>query len=384
MSMFSIIVPVFHGTQYIDDLIRQSEECCRRLAHEDSVELVLVNDDPLEVLSKDLESDLIRIITLDTDINRGIHGARVRGLEVCTGDYVLFLDQDDRIAPGYFSSQRECIGHYDGVVCQVIHEKKRYYNTDRPFEQIMTKEYMMMNGCPVVSPGQVMLRKEAIPDIWKKEILTKNGADDFLLWLCMVSLGSTFALNEKILFEHIVQYENASWNSYNMMCSETEMMHILKEKHLFSGEDIVKLEQMLQNIHKKRLTNLDKFRKLFYILKDLTMVEESDNRIGTYLEKKNIREIAVYGIGYLGKYLLKILEKSRVKIRYIIDQNAAYLDADYPIVTLEDELEEVDAVIITLVQEEGEVAEQLKEKLKTKVFVIRELVSELEEEGTIW
>lgn len=373
MSTFSVIVPVYHGTQYIEGIIKQAEENAKKLGEEAQLELLFINDDPLESLPQGLGSDLVSVVTLDTDVNRGIHGARVRGLELCRGEYVLFLDQDDKIAPDYLYSQIRCIGDHAGVVCQVIHEKKRYYNAEYPFEKMMTKEYMLSKGSPIVSPGQVLLRKEAISATWKKEIMTYNGADDFLLWLCMAAEGKSFALNSEILFEHVAQYDNASWNSYNMMRSEAEMTEISMRSGLFSVEDTAKLENMLRNIQKKRLDNLDKFRKMFYTLKDLSMAEADGNGVSGFLERKKLCNVAVYGGGYLGKYLLKKLERSRVKVRYIIDQNAAYLDLGYPAYTIEDKLEDVDAVIVTLVQNEQDVISRLKLKLRADVFTIKEL-----------
>lgn len=384
MSVFSIIVPVYHGTQYMEGIVRQAEENAERLGGEDSVELLFVNDDPLEPLPQDLNSDLISVNVLNTDINRGIHGARVRGLEWCEGEYVLFLDQDDIIAPDYLRSQVKCIGGHSAVVCQVIHERKRYYNAEYPFEKMMTKEYMLSQGSPIVSPGQVLLRKGEIPDIWKKEIMTYNGADDFLLWLYMAAERRTFALNNEILFEHVVQYGNASWDSYNMLCSETEMTERVIKSGLFSAEDTEVLKNMLRNIQKRRLDNLDKFRKMFYALKDLSMAGLDGNGVSKFLEQKNFYNVAVYGGGYLGKYLLKELRKSKVEVRYIIDQNAAYLDLGYPAYTIEDELEDVDAVIVTLVQNEQDVIGRLKKKLGADILSIKELAYGLGEGGAVW
>ncbi|MCI8505912.1 MAG: glycosyltransferase family 2 protein [Lachnospiraceae bacterium] len=382
MNTISIIVPIFRGSYYIDGLIRQAESCSEKLSCGGRLELVFVNDDPSERLPESYHSTLIDIKILNTDINRGIHGARVRGLEACLGEYVLFLDQDDRIAPTYFSSQMECMENHDCAVCQLLHEKKRYYNTEYPFKKMMTKEYMLEKGSPIISPGQVLLRKKAIPEIWRKEILVNNGADDFFLWLCMAASGSSFALNEEILFEHMVRYDNTSWNSYRMLRSEEEMVYLLKKNRLFSEEEAGKLEKMLRDIQRKRQENLDKFRKMFYVLKDLSMAEEND--LEHCLEKKGLYNIALYGGGYLGKYILKKLEKGRIKIHYIIDQNAAFLELGYPAFTLEEELEEVDAVIVTLVQKEEAVINGLKKKLRAVIVTVRELATELGQEEIIW
>ncbi len=358
-------------------VINQIEECKRKLPKEDQVELIFVNDDPQEALPTGFISELISVAVLQTDRNRGIHGARVRGLEACTGDYVLFLDQDDRVHPDYLLSQIKNIGDHDGIVCQVIHEKKLYYNAKVPFHEIMNKNYMFENGSPVISPGQVLLRRKSIPVLWQTYILKHNGADDFFLWLCMLAEGKTFALNEQVLFEHIVKYDNASLNSYNMMCSEEEAVHILQKNNIFPDDDRISLEMMLPKIRKRMLNNLDKFRKMFYVLDDWTASEEHGQLLEAYLADHEIQNLAVYGYGPLGKRLVRQLSGSNIHIKYIIDQNAAFLETECPAYTLEDDLEDVDAVIVSLVQDEMVIAGAIRRKLSAKVLMISNIVSEI-------
>lgn len=374
MSFISVVVPTFHGKQYMKGIIDQIEACKRKLSREDQVELIFVNDDPQEALPADLSSEFIQIIILQTDRNRGIHGARVRGLETCSGDYVLFLDQDDQVHQDYLFSQLEKIGSHDGIVCQVIHEKKLYYNAKVPFHEVMSKQYMFQNGSPIISPGQVLLRRTSIPVLWTTHIMKYNGADDFLLWLCMLLEGKTFALNEQVLFEHVVSYENASLNSYHMMCSEEEAVHILQENYKFSEDDRILFENMLPKMRKRMLNNLDKFRKMFYVLDDWTASEENGGSLETYLTNQGIRRLAVYGYGPLGKRLLRQLDGSGICVSYLIDQNAAFLNAECPACMLEDDLEDVDAVIISLVQNEASIAEAIRKKLSARILTIGEIV----------
>ncbi|MCI9006833.1 MAG: glycosyltransferase family 2 protein [Lachnospiraceae bacterium] len=381
MSFISIIVPIFHGKQYMKDVVNQIEECKRKLSKEDRIELIFVNDDPQEAIPTGFFSELISVVVLQTDCNRGIHGARVRGLENSIGKYVLFLDQDDQIAPDYFLSQMQCIGDNDGVVCQVIHEKKRFYNNITPFHKIMNKEYLFRNGSPVISPGQVLLRRDSIPVLWKTCIIQNNGADDFFLWLCMLAEGRNFVLNEQILFEHVVKYHSASLNSYQMMCSEEEVVHVLLDHHVFSDEDNTQLEKMLQRIRKKTLDNLDKFRKMFYVLDDWSMSEEEGDMLENYLVNQEIHCLAVYGFGPLGKRFIRKLRYSKIQVKYIIDQNAAFLETEYPTCMLEDDLEEVDAVIITLVQSEKEIAKRIRERTSAKIFMIGEIIESIIKEA---
>ena len=93
----TIIVPVYNGSQYLDQSVRS----VFRQTY-DSIELITVNDgskdDSLQVLER-LQAECpptveMRIISQD---NAGICAARNRALDSATGDYVLFMDQDDRM-----------------------------------------------------------------------------------------------------------------------------------------------------------------------------------------------------------------------------------------------------------------------------------------------
>ena len=135
-----------------------------------------------------------------------MQGARLKGLKRCHGEYVLFLDQDDLIRPGYFYSQLMAIGDNDAAICRAVHDNEMWYSGENIFEKVVSKEYMLGMQCgwnPIASPGQVLLRKESIPDIWMDNILKHRGGDDWLLWLCMLSEECTFSLNQEIGRAHV-------------------------------------------------------------------------------------------------------------------------------------------------------------------------------------
>ena len=386
MNTISVIVPIFHGKQYISSLFHQVEEAQRPIEQNWKIQIIFVNDAPDDfIASEGLGSEAV--LVLNTDQNRGVHGARVWGLEHAKGEFVLFLDQDDQIKPEYFVSQLAKIGDSDAVVCQVIHENKLFYNTDYPFEHAVSKEFMLQSGCPIISPGQVLLRKAAISDVWKKNIMKNNGADDFLLWLCMAGEGKSFALNENVVFTHTVHYGNASWDSVRMLASEEELGQILKREKIFDKEDEKLLEQMLQRIYRERLKKLDKFRKMFYLLSDWQMIKENGGSITRPLREQGIRTVAVYGMGRMGRLLIKELEHAGIRIAYLIDKNAKYIETEYKAYTLEDELqklEPVDAVLLSLVQEEQAISDEIKRRMEVRVLTIGRLIQETGEKGKIW
>ncbi len=138
-NVISIIVPLYYGNQYIPRLIHEVEVCKKKAGSLVKVELILSNDAPDSKIEANFSSDIIDILILNTTENRGIQGARVRGLKAASGDYIVFLDQDDILRPDYIRSQLFHIGDADAVVCRCIHEAKQFYNADMRLEEVITK-----------------------------------------------------------------------------------------------------------------------------------------------------------------------------------------------------------------------------------------------------
>jgi len=379
MRRVSIIVPVYYGEKYIQSLIHQAEECRKCIKDRLEIELILVNDAPDDPLDEQYQSEWIDIAVLNTDVNQGVQSARIRGIEYCKGSYILLLDQDDKIAPEYLKSQMESIGDCDAVVCRVIHEEKPFYNLTRPFKEIICKEYMFQEGDSIISPGQVLMRKEAVSDIWKTNILKNNGADDWMLWLCMINEGKSFALNDEILFEHVVDGNNASLRTLDMHRSELEVLEIIRKSQMFSEEDIRILEETVRNIEEKRLFLMGKFQRISFVYDAWVSLRNCGIHISKYLRQRGYRSIAVYGVTSLGKRLYEELAMDKFEVSYFIDINAPFLYEQIPVYSPEEELRQVDAVVISLVQDEQQITDMLQMKLSADIWKMAELMKKIKE-----
>ena len=95
----SVITPYYQGREYLDRYCGMMEQNRSRLEPGDELEVLLINDSPWEkvVLPGGERFSWIRI--LENEKNRGIHASRVAGLACALGESVLFLDQDDELAP---------------------------------------------------------------------------------------------------------------------------------------------------------------------------------------------------------------------------------------------------------------------------------------------
>lgn len=374
----SVIVPIYHGGKYIQGLITQIEEGAEGIP-DYKVELILVNDDPAEPISDTFVSDMIDIKVINTDINRGTHGARVRGLSICKGEFVLFLDQDDKLYKDFLVKQLAAIGNADAVVCNVLHDGHMYYDVDRPLCKAITYESMLFEQCMIISPGQVLIRTAAIPDVWKKNIMHTAGADDWLLWICMLRAGKVLAANNEVLFEHRIHYSNASIDSTKMAESEEEVVSILERNGVLGEEELIKIKSAVSRVQLKRLRDNEKCKKMFRVLSDWMTVREQGILVADYLIEMRMHSVLIYGYGHFGRHLLAELQKSDIEVKGIIDRNAHYIDTDTMVRTLEDDIEAADAVIIAILKNENSdmIEKNIMRRIDARVFWITDIISEL-------
>jgi undecaprenyl-phosphate 4-deoxy-4-formamido-L-arabinose transferase len=95
MRRISVVVPVYNGAETLPKLIEQLD---KHLRPQNSLELILVNDGSTRDNSDEVcevaaqQNDWIVYIELST--NFGEHNAVMAGLNHCTGDYVVIMDDD--------------------------------------------------------------------------------------------------------------------------------------------------------------------------------------------------------------------------------------------------------------------------------------------------
>lgn len=376
MRRISIIVPVYYGRKYMEGMIRQVEDCRGRLEQEDYVELLFVNDAPDDPLPVKWESKEIHVEVMNTDCNVGIQGARIKGLKKCCGEYVQFLDQDDFIKVEYLKSQLSAIGTNDAVICRAIHAGKMWYSGENIFEKTISKEYMLgmqWGWNPIASPGQVLLKKNAIPERWTKNILRNRGGDDWLLWLYMISEGCSFALNQDVLYEHVVHKGNFSNHIVEMLQSEQEVVRIACAEKLFSDNDLLMLMDGFFKRNIMRGKEHASLKKKWDVLDKWMLLKENGIKFSEHLLGMGICRVAVYGCTVLGQCLYDEI-KTDVQVQYFIDRNADRMKKKIPVYSLKSDLPEVDCVIITLIDEAEKVQREVAELLHVKVIVLKDWI----------
>lgn len=257
MYNISVIVPFYKGNKYLTGLKQSLENAC--INYEGKVEVIMVNDSPEEKIEKKLiQSEKYSLVIVKHDINYGIHKARVTGIGKAKGEYILLLDQDDKIKSEFFEEMSAALDNNKSIA--FVYANGKFEDANGKSKLILNsygKVYGAENyhtylkvGNLLASPGQCLIRKSAIPKEWTEHIMQSNCADDFLLWILILKNQKAKYVN-KLLYEHITTGENTSGNKLVGYTSDLEVCGILYDLNLLSKEE-------LNNFRKRCVSNYNK------------------------------------------------------------------------------------------------------------------------------
>lgn len=115
LPLISVIVPIYKVEEYLD-------RCIKSLAEQTyyKLEIILVDDGSPDNCPKKCEewSRKERRIKVIHKQNGGLADARNVGLEVATGEYILFVDSDDWVSPDYVAGLYQAAYSTDSDICE--------------------------------------------------------------------------------------------------------------------------------------------------------------------------------------------------------------------------------------------------------------------------
>ncbi len=392
----SLIVTLYQGNRYLPYLLQIAEVNFINMKKQMGVdcELIFVNDEPGNKLPvKGGVRTWGEVIVCNLEENQGIHGARQSGAKLARGSYLIFLDQDDKISEDYFVSQRRKIGNCEAVVCNGYLTKRdkdvksHIYKSLEELEKVTDLENYLSQENQIVSPGQVLLNKSAIPEIWLTRTMKSNGADDFLLWMLMLFEGKKFTINMEHLYVHVGHEGNVSNQSAIIDKSIKEAVSIMKEYAQLFGIQITQLEEVELWRKRKEEREKEKSAKEKYIhelLDRWAYLESRGISFVEFFQSRGMEQLVIYGFGCIGERVFRELGSVGINVICGIDQRAdRMIVKDLPIVKLDDKiaqeyLQQTEAVVVTAAFGSQEIRQTLEMKFKDiKVYLFEEIIQEL-------
>ncbi len=368
----SVIIPLYHGKIYIPNLLAMLSR--NRESFDGDVEVIFVNDDGEQInLSNDIPDNL-SVQLLQNPTNMGIHGSRIKGLLAAKGEYVLFLDQDDIISDRYLASQVAAIQDADMVVSDGICMGRPIYGDVYSHEQLLNIDIFKKIGNIIVSPGHVLIKKNSIPTEWINDVCSYNGADDYYLWLLMLSKGRKIRINRQKLYLHTHTGNNTSLNCEEMIKSLGEIREKLIRYDIMDEDESVEWIELATAYLKAKEV---KYISLYRVFNAMLWQSYNNCFVNSVLKEMDLSGIAIYGFGVIARHILfqQQIEDS-VSVKYIIDHKAYCFRNMGKLSFIEpgEEMEGVDAIIISIVQDGNSIKKKLESIYNCIIITIEDLV----------
>ncbi len=137
---------------------------------------------------------------------------------------------------------------------------------------------------------------------------------------------------------------------------------------------------LLLNRYKQKKANNTKGNKYFLyydVLNKWMKQKEQGISVAEKLERQNIHEVAIYGMGDLGKHLVYELTNAKITVKYAIDRSF-FAVSDLDVYLPDSELPNVDAIIVTAILDYESIRSNLEQKVFCPILSIADLFNTIE------
>ncbi len=120
----------------------------------------------------------------------------------------------------------------------------------------------------------------------------------------------------------------------------------------------------------------EKHLALFLMMNQWVRIKQDGKKLAPYFTGHGYHKIAIYGMSYAGETLWNELKYSSIEIAYGIERAAgrySYID----ILSMEESLPEVDAVVVTAITFFDQIKQALTEKVSCPVISLEEILNEV-------
>ena len=201
--LVSVIIPAYNAAEFmgetLDSVFAQTYK---------NLEVILVNDGSSDTaeLEQVLQRYPSKLIYIKQE-NQGAAVARNTALRATNGEFVAFLDADDRWLPAFLEKQMNLLNSNNADV--VFADAMLFGDSQldgRTFMQLnpltgeVTAENLLALKATVLT-STVLARKAVIFDVGLFDVSLRRG-QDFDLWLRLAKAGARFANSREVLAHH--------------------------------------------------------------------------------------------------------------------------------------------------------------------------------------
>lgn len=119
----------------------------------------------------------------------------------------------------------------------------------------------------------------------------------------------------------------------------------------------------------KELQDKAEKMELYYHMLNMWLEMRQKGKSGvSFLQKKGIKKIAIYGMKELGERLYEEIKGTDIQVVCVIDKNPDEVLGDFVVISPEEEIPDVDAIIVTADYYYWEIKNQLERRVDCPVY----------------
>lgn len=399
-GLISVVIPTFNRSntlmKAIDSVLAQTYK---------NYEIIIVDD-----ASTDNTDDIVKqylncrdnIKYIKGKCNKGANHRRNQGIKEAKGNYIAFLDSDN-----YWESkklEKQLDRMQENVKAGVCFCRFKLVEDEHHPIRIVPDERIVENQV-----GDVLKKYNVVDTstlLIKKDLLLKAGGFDE-----KIPRFQDYELIFRLIYEFQIP---------TVFVDEVLVTNVLQENSITKNNQarvdacIYFIEKFRQYFDRKQLSDWIALNLVSLLFMD-DLNQENAEKILMYLtnndlgkadaiydvfmglKKKNIRlkvwdywldydwqttceymknrKVAIYGMGKMGKRLLKELERYNIPVEVIIDKKVESCKA-IPVIKPTETFNELDLIIISVMDSPMEIKKKLEEKYDCEVWSLRDMLEE--------
>nr|WP_302111009.1 glycosyltransferase [uncultured Acetatifactor sp.] len=282
MPKVSVIMPLYNAERFvkkaIDSILQQTYK---------DFEFIIIDDcgqdSSIDIVSSISDS---RIRILSNDRNRGIAFSRNRGLDVCRGEYIALMDDDDLASLDRFEKEVDYLEtHMDidvvgGNYCHIDENDKILHILPEPLRNPRYIKAALLFFDPIGN-GTTMFRREFV---MKNNIRFQDnclGMEDYLFWVDCSLHGNITNINELMLYWRQVNNETKKMITYRKNeraeCFKGIQRYAFEKNgfDLLDNEFEILLDAFTEHFAEESIS-ANRLQQLYYILRKITKQAERE------------------------------------------------------------------------------------------------------------
>ena len=293
-SLISIIIPAYNVEKYID-------KCLSSILDQTytNIEVIIINDGSTDKTAQIINSiskkdDRVRILHKE---NAGVSAARNRGIEISTGDYLVFVDGDDYLAKDYAEYMLSLVQKTSSDICL---SKCCYTVNGEKQTEVETIEPLKPEEATAL-----LLSPEVIVGCWNKIYKRSFIMDNKLRFSTTLFYGEglSFITTASQLSNSVgVGNRKVYYYRRNNEASATTRFNLEK---IYNGEKALETIRKQLTIKNKKINTMITLHFSLFYLGAIVKIKAN------YLEKKNKHDYIRWK-SYLRRNTLQLLIKKEV------------------------------------------------------------------------